>query len=144
MDVKESKQCLGSILCNVQMGQEKIQSALKGTMRPAVRKALEAQLQEYKSIERDALHIAHSRGWELRELEPAAKMMARMVTKVMLSRGNTDSKLAAMMIKGNTNGLIAGMQELHQFSGKDPSVQTLSQKLIDCQTAGIRQMQGFL
>ena len=135
---------LTSILNTAQMGQTGIRAALATTMRPALRRALESQLQEYDSIERETLAIAGSRGLELRDLEPAAKGMAKMAVRMKLSYGNTDSKVAAMMIQGNTKGMILGLKDLHQFNAHDPQVSTLSQKLIDCETANIRQMQGFL
>lgn len=144
MKMTESKELLTSILNTTQMGQVGIRSALDTTMRPALRKALQSQLKEYDAIEREAIAIATSRGWDLRDVEPAVKGMAKLMTKARLSYGNTDSKLAAMMIQGNTRGMILGLKDLHQFNRKDPQVTTLSQKLLDCETANIRQMQGFL
>lgn len=144
MKMKDSKELLSSILSTTQMGQVGIRSVLKASIRPGLRKALESQLQEYDSIEREAQSIAASRGWTLRDIEPAVKGMANMMTKARLAHGNTDSKVAAMMIQGNTRGMIVGLKDLHQSNKPDAQVATLSQKLLDCETANIRQMQGFL
>ena len=121
-----------------------IRSVLDTTMRPGLRKALESQLQEYDSIESEAHSIAGQRGWELPELDPSVRFMADMMTRVKLSYGNTDSKIAGMMIQGNTRGMITGLKNLHQFNKQDSQISTLSQKLLDCETSNIRQMQGFL
>lgn len=126
------------------MGQVGIRSVLDTSMRPGLRKALESQLQEYDSIESEAHAIASSRGWELRELQPGKRMMADMMTRMKLSHGNADSKIADMMIQGNTRGMIEGLKNLHQFNAQDSRVSALSQKLLDCETANIRQMQNFL
>lgn len=126
------------------MGQVGIRSVLDTTMRPGLRKALESQLQEYDSIESEAHSIAGQRGWELPELDPSVRFMADMMTRVKLSYGNTDSKIAGMMIQGNTRGMITGLKNLHQFNKQDSQISTLSQKLLDCETSNIRQMQGFL
>ena len=126
------------------MGQVGIRSVLDTTMRPGLRKALESQLQEYDSIESEAHSIASQRGWELSELDPSVRFMADMMTRVKLSYGNTDSKIAGMMIQGNTRGMITGLKNLHQFNKQDTQISTLSQKLLDCETSNIRQMQGFL
>ena len=67
-----------------------------------------------------------------------------MMTRMRLTGGNTDSKIAGMMIQGNTRGMIKGLKDLHQFSRQDHMLRSLSQKLLDCETANIRQMQGFL
>ena len=61
-----------------------------------------------------------------------------------LTGRNTDSKIAGMMIQGNTRGMIKGLKNIHQFGGQDEQIHILSQKLLDCETANIRQMQGYL
>ena len=144
MKMKSSKEMLSSILKTTQMGQIGIRCVLDTSMRPGLRKALESQLREYDAIETDAHAIASQRGWELPELDPAVKYMSKMMSKAKLARGNADSKIAGMMIQGNTRGMIKGLKNAHQFNRNDEQVNTLSQKLLDCETANIRQMQSFL
>ena len=144
INMKESKELLSSILKTTQMGQIGIRSVLDSNMRPTLRKALESQLQEYDSIETEAHCIASSRGWQVPELYPMVRTMADMMTRMRLTGGNTDSKIAGMMIQGNTRGMIKGLKDLHQFNRQDNLLRALSQKLLDCETANIRQMQGFL
>ena len=76
--------------------------------------------------------------------DPGVRFMTDMMTRMKLTGKNTDSKIAGMMIQGNTKGLIKGIRNLHQFAGQDEQLQILSQKLLDCETANIRQMQSFL
>ena len=142
--MKNSKEILSSVLKTTQMGQVGIRSVLDTSMRPGLRKALESQLHEYDSIETEAHSIATQRGWELEELDPAVRFMADMTTRMKLNGRNSDSKIAGMMIEGNTKGMIKGLKNLHQFAGQDEKISILSQKLLDCETANIRQMQGFL
>lgn len=142
--MKTNRQMLSSILKTTQMGQVGIRSVLDTSMRPGLRKALESQLQEYDSIETEAHCIATSRGWELPELQPGKRLMADMMTRMKLSHGNSDSKIADMMIQGNTRGMIEGLKNAHQWGDQDSQVSALSQKLLDCETANIRQMQPFL
>lgn len=144
MKMKNSKQILSSLLKTTQMGQIGIRSVLDTSMRPSLRKALESQLQEYDSIETEAHAIATQRGWELPELDPAVRAMSNMMTRMKLVGQNADSKIADMMIQGNTKGMIKGLKNLHQFPHPDEKLRTLSQKLLDCETANIRQMQSFL
>lgn len=144
MKMKSSKEMLSSILKTTQMGQIGIRSVLESSMRPSLRKALESQLQEYDAIESEAHSIAAQRGWELPELDPAVRFMTDMMTRAKLSRGNADSKIADMMIQGNTKGMIKGLKNVHQFNRQDEQISTISQKLLDCETANIRQMQNFL
>ena len=139
-----SKEILSSVLKTTQMGQIGIRSVLDTSMRPALRKALESQLHEYDSIETEAHSIATQRGWELKELDPGIRMMTDMMTRMKLSRGNSDSKIADMMIQGNTKGMIKSLKNLHQYSDNDSQISALSQKLLDRETDNIRQMQPYL
>ena len=142
--MKNSKELLSSVLKTTQMGQVGIRSVMDLSMRPGLRKALESQLREYDCIESEAHAIASQRGWELPELDPAVRFMTDAMTRMKLSRGNCDSKIADMMIQGNTKGMIKGLKNLHQFPKLDDQISTISQKLLDCETANIRQMQTFL
>ena len=142
--MKNSKELLSSVVKTAQMGQTGIRSVLDTSMRPSLRKALESQLREYDSIETEAHTIASQRGWELKELDPGVRMMTDMMTRMRLHGRNTDSKIADMMIQGNTRGMVKGLKNLHQFPSSDSQVQMVSQKLLDCETANIRQMQGYL
>ena len=142
--MKNGKEVLSSLLKTTQMGQVGIRSVLDTSMQPQLRKALEDQLREYDAIETEAHAIASQRGWELRELDPAVRMMSDMVTRMQLSGKNNESKIADMMIRGNTKGMVKGLKDIHQFTGQDEKIRTISQKLLDCETANIRQMQSFL
>ena len=99
--MKENQKMLSSILKTTQMGQIGIRSVLKAQMGPGLRGALESQLREYDAMEAQAHALAAQRGWELPELDPALRFMADMMTKTKLAYGNTDSKIAGMMIQGN-------------------------------------------
>lgn len=142
--MKKNKELLSSVLKTTQMGQVGIRSVLDTTMRPGLRKALESQLREYDSIETEAHSIASQRGWEVRELDPAVRFLSDMAARMKLNGRDTDSKIAGMMIQGNTKGMVKGLKDLHRFASSDEQIQILSQKLLDCETANIRQMQDFL
>lgn len=113
-------------------------------MRPGLRKALQSQLREYNSIESEAYALATQRGWELREIQPGKKMILEIRTGMKIRHGNPDSKIADMMIQDNTQGMIQLLKNLHQFQQQDSQVSALSQRLLDCETANIRQLQTFL
>ena len=142
--MKNSQQILSSVLKTTQMGQIGIRSVLDTRMRPGLRKALEQQLREYDQIETEAHALAAQRGWELKDLDPAVRMMSNMVTRMKLSAGGSESKIADMMIQGSTKGMIKGLRNMHQFPREDSRISALSQKLLDTENANIRQMQAFL
>lgn len=142
--MKTSQEVLSSILKTTQMGQIGIRSVLDTSMEPTLRAALESQLKEYDTIETEGHTIASQRGWEPKELDPAVRFLADRMTRLKLSGGDSDSKIAAMMIQGNTRGMIKGLKNLHRMTNQDQRVQILSQKLLDCENANIRQMHEFL
>ena len=142
--MKNSKEILSSILKTSQMGQVGIRSVLDCAMQPGLRAALQSQIEEYDRIESEAHTIAVRRGWDLPELEPAARFWADRMSRMKLRRHCSDSRIADMMIQGNTKGMVKGIRNLHQFTDEDSMIRTLSQKLIDCETANIRQMKPFL
>lgn len=142
--MKTNKEVLTSILKTTQMGQIGIRSLLDKRIQPDMKRALESQLREYDSIETEAHAIAGRRGWELSELDPAIRFMTNAMTRFKLSRGDTESTAADMMILGNTRGMIKGLKMIHQFNGRDEPIAALSQKLLDCEIANIRQMQAYL
>ena len=142
--MKNGKQLLSGILRTAQLGQTSIRSVLDTGMAPGLRQALESQLREYDTIELEAFSIASQRGWELPEVGLSRRVMTDLTARMNLYRSNTDSQIAAMLIRSNTGGLIRGLKELHRFPGSDERVSILSQKLLDCETANIRKMQSFL
>lgn len=142
--MKNNKDILASILKTTQMGQVGIRAVMPYAVRQDLKDALRSQKQEYDTIEQEAHRIASSRGWELNELDPAAKLMSKACAHGNLMFGRADSKIAAMMINGNTRGMIKGLKNLHHCPQTDPSITALSQKLLDCESANIRQMQGYV
>ena len=144
MNMKDSKDLLSSIIKTTQMGQIGIRSVLNAPLQTNLKQTLQNQLKEYDSIEREALELASLRGWNPEQLDPMVKHMTNMMTKMRLSYGNTNSKAAAMMIQGNTKGLIKGYKNMNQLVPSDERIAVLNQKLLDCEKANIRQMQGFL
>ena len=90
--MKTSQQILSSVLKTTQMGQIGIRSVLDTRMRPGLKDALTSQLKEYDALESEAHTLATQRGWELPELDPAARAMASMMTRVKLQMGGNDSK----------------------------------------------------
>lgn len=142
--MKSNKEILSSILKTTQMGQIGIRSVMDYAANQNFKKALKSQLREYDEIEREAHAIAAARGWDVAELDPAIKFMSKAYARTNLRISGSDSKIAGMMIQGNTRGMIKGKKNQHHSCRQDPRVAQLSQKLIDCETENIKQMQGYL
>ena len=139
-----NQEILTSVLKTAQMGQVGIRSIYPYATGENFRQALQDQLREYDRIEEQAMRIASQRGWELKELNSGAKMMAGMIARSHLLRDRSDAKIADMMILGNTRGMVKGIHNLHRCRSRDTAVNALSQKLLDREEENIRQMKSFL
>ena len=128
----------------VQMGQIGIRSVLDNAVRSDLKRDLHAQLAEYDTVETEIQKIASSRGWTLKEINPAVRAMSNVMSRMRLCVGSPDSQIAAMMIQGNTRGMILGFKDIHRSPNVDSEVKRLSQKLLDMEHANIQQMQGYL
>lgn len=142
--MKMNREILSAVLKTTQIGQVEIRSVLDTSLGTSLRNTLEKHLLEYDSIETEAFTVALQRGWELPELDPARRFLRDRVTRMKLRGQNTDSRVADILIQGNTKGMIEGLKNLHQYETQDHQIRVLSQKLLDCETAHIRQMQTFL
>ena len=142
--MKKSQQLLSGMLKTIQISQVEIRSVLDTAMPSSLRSTLETQLKEYDAMETEAYTIALQRGWELPEVDPGRRFLKDRITRIKLNVRNTDSRIADILIRGNTNGMIQGLRNLHQIETQDRQIRILSQKLLDCETAHIRQMQQFL
>ena len=142
--MKTSKELLSSITKTAQMGQLGIRCVVDYAKNKKLKEALHSQLQEYDMIEQEALRIANQRGWEIQELDPALKLMSKAYSRANLMMGNTDSRIAAMMINGNTKGMVKSIKNQHHSSKTDQRINKLGEKLLTFETDNIRQMQEYL
>lgn len=142
--MKTNKDVLASVLKTTQMGQIGIRSALDVSMKHDLREAMEVQLREYDVIEKEAKNIARKKQWELQDINPSIRFMTERMTKMRLSYGNVNGKVAAMMIRGNMSGEIKGLKNMHQLSNADAEVTALANKLLETENSNIQQMKSFL
>jgi len=142
--MKQNQQLLSALLQTIQIGQVEIRSILDTCLGSGLRTTLEKQLREYDSMETETFTLALQRGWELPELDPGRRFLKDRFTRMKVTGKNTDSRIADLLILGNTKGMIRGIKNLHRLEGEDHQIRILSQKLLDCETAHIRQMQTFL
>ena len=143
MYMNNSQEFLSSVLKTTQLGQTGIRSVLDKSMAPGLSAALREQLRELNTIETEAHAIASQRGWELPELDIAVRFMSDRRNRMKLKSGDNNSGIADLMIQSNAKGMVQGLKQLHRYPQED-RISILSQKLIDCQTAAIRQLEPYL
>lgn len=144
MKMQTDKELLSSILKTTQMGQSGIRCVMDYARGEKLKQALHSQLKEYDEVENRAQNLASRRDEHPSELAPVVKSMSSMMSKMKLQYGDTDSKIADMMILGNTRGRIKGLRNLRRFADADPEIRSLAQNLLDYEQENIKQMQQFL
>lgn len=142
--MKSNKEVLVSVLHTVQMGQTGIRSVRNSAIRPSLQQELDEQLKEYDTIEKEALRLAHNRGWELSNVNPMVRSMSRMMSQMRLMGGEVDSKIAGMLIQGNTRGIILGVKNLNRSKQDDTQVTQLAQRLLNRENINIQKSQVYL
>ena len=142
--MKSNKEVLISVLHTVQMGQTGIRSVRNSAIRPSLQQELDEQLKEYDTIEKEALRLAHNRGWELSNVNPMVRSMSRMMSQMRLMGGEVDSKIAGMLIQGNTRGIILGVKNLNRSKQDDTQVTQLAQRLLNRENINIQKSQVYL
>ena len=142
--MKSGQDVLNSVIKTAQMGQLGIEAVLEFTKQPALKDALQSQKREYDAIEKEAVKIAEERHWEVKNLNPAVKGVARMSTKMRVSGKDPDATIAAMMIQRNTRCSIKTLKNLHRYPESTGKICAISQRLLDTETDNIVQMQGYV
>ena len=141
--MNNSQEVLTSLLKAAQLSQTGIRSVLDQAMAPELSGILKHQLRELNGIESEARALASQRGWELEELELVVRFLTDRRNRRKLRCDATNSAIADLLIQNHSKTRIRELKQLHRYPGRDP-ISTLSQKLIDCQTAAIRQLEPFL
>lgn len=139
-----TRELLSSVLNTVQLSQHILTLATAAASSHALKSTLKTQVQEYDRIESEIQIIAAQRGWELFELEPAARWCAGFRFRRSFHRRRTDSSVAEYMIGQHTKDTVSSLKLQNRLSRSDEQILTLLQKFLDCKTISIRQMQPYL
>ena len=139
-----NEEILTSMLHTVQMGQSGIRCVMDRAIGPGLKTELKSQLKEYDALEKETLNLAKTQGWKLTNLNPALETISSMMSKLQLMGGETDSKIAGMLIQGNTRGMIQGIKNLRKTPNVSASVKALSDKLLNLENMNIQKSQQYL
>lgn len=140
----DGKDLLSGLLKTAQLEQYYIRCMLKLPMDPVLRETLSGHLHEYDAIETDVRILAVQRGWDVQEPDPAFRIITGLLLRCRGFKKDARSAIAGYMILHYTKSMIHIRKSMHAFTGKDPALRILCRKLLDCETAAIRQLQRFL
>ena len=127
-----------------QMGSQGILDVLDHTQDGALRQALHAQMSEYDQLARHSQRLLHAHGEQPKEIGMMAKVSSELMTAFKTLTDHSPSKIAEMMIQGNTMGITKSIQCINTYTGTDPDVRQLANRLLQTEQANVEQMKKYL
>lgn len=127
---------------NAEMGKDNLLE-LNGLLEGDIRKILEKQILEFKSVydQTDRLLSALGR-------EPRGELFAKLMSKVMINvktlTDKSDAHVAAMVIQGSTMGIVETVSKLKEYADCDDAVRNIGYKLLYVEQTCIDEMKHFL
>lgn len=141
----DDKQMLACISETADMGQDSLRQVLDKTENPDLQNALKIQLHEYEDIAAKAARLLAAQGEQPQKAGAFAKINSRLVSELKtMAAPDPAPQIAQMVTEGSTMGVTTVTKKLHQYSGHNPDVSSLAQKLIKTEQANIEQMHRFL
>lgn len=129
---------------SAEMGKVGIESVLRDSKDPHMRKALHTQLRKYQEIYGTAANYLHARGATPQSANPIARMNVMITGAMKSAMDGSSSGIAELMIRGNTTGLTKSIKHIRNYKGHDPLVLALANDLRHAEEHGIEQMKNFL
>ena len=141
----DDRQMLECISETADMGQDSLRQVLDKTDNPDLQNALQLQLREYKDISDSAAGRLADQDIPPKKAGAFAKINSRLVSELKtMAAADPASQIAQMVTEGSTMGVTKMTQKLHDYSGDNAQIVSLSHKLIQTEQANIEQMHRFL
>lgn len=137
-------QMLRFIMKNAEMGCRGINAIKHYSNSEEMTKALRTQNLEYGRIYHNAWYMLKQRGEETKHIHPAVVVMSKAVAEREMSKDDSNSHIAEMMIQGNTMGVQKIARHIRQYGSQNKKISNLADKLMSTQQANIEQMKSFL
>ena len=135
---------LQSVRKTARMGCEGIDEILPMTGNESFRKSLETQREEYNKICEEADRMLVLKKAEPEDIASMAKMGSKTMTMMKTMKDNSDEHLAEMMYQGSAMGVTKIIRNMRKFTGNDPEVRALAERLLKTEESNMEQMKKFL
>lgn len=126
------------------MGCKGIESVENYIQSTALKDKIKDQKVEYQKLRDQAKDLLAARNELPKGVGPIAEASADVMAAGKMITNHTDSKIAEMTIQGNQMGVNKTIKHLHDYSGSNDTVRTLTQKLLATEEANVEQLKSFL
>ncbi len=129
---------------NLEMGVEGIEKVLPYAQNPGFKEALERQLEEYQSFNREADALLDKYDGKPKDVPVMAKMSTEVMSTMKAMAYKEDSKIAEDMVRGTATGIAKLMRHQGEYQGDDKAVCDLCNRIIQAEERNSEEMKQYL
>lgn len=126
------------------MGCKGITSVLSHTQSTSLKDALKEQHAEYQNLRCQAQGLLKARNELPKGVGPITEASVGIMSSGKMMIDHTDAKIAEMTIQGNQMGINKTIKHLHDYSGQNEAIRTLTEKLLATEEANAKQLINYL
>lgn len=135
---------LNFVYQNAQMGTVTINQILGIVNEDDFKRHIEAQLNEYKSIECEAAKLLKEHGCDEKGISGFEKIRTYLMIDIQTLTDKSSSHVAEMMLLGSTMGVINALRNLHKYEGAEKNIYGLMNRLLNFEEQNINQLKKFI
>lgn len=142
--MNEDTELLNYIYQNAKMGIVGIDNIKKDIQDSEFLKVIKEQENDYYEICTKALKWLSNCNVERKNITAMSKLMTFMDAKIKLTKDNSISNIAKMMIEGNNMGIIAITEKLNNYQGADKKIIKLAKDLLKIEERNLENLKKYL
>lgn len=142
--MNEDTELLNYIYQNAKMGIVGIDNIKKDIQDNEFLKVIKEQENDYYEICTKALKWLSNYNVERKNITAMSKLMTFMDAKIKLTKDNSISNIAKMMIEGNNMGIIAITEKLNNYQGADKKIIKLAKDLLKIEERNLENLKKYL
>lgn len=135
---------LNYIYQNSQMGVETLEHLLEITEDEKFKTQLQAQLKEYKEINKSAHEILLLKGCDEKGISGMEKLRTYLMINMQTIKDKSTSHIAEMLITGSTMGIVQAIKKLKEYTNANEEVRSLMRKLLEFEENNFQNLKQFL
>lgn len=142
--MNEDTELLNYIYQNAKMGIVGIDNIKKDIQDSEFLKVIKEQENDYYEICTKALKWLSNCNVERKNITAMSKLMTFMDAKIKLTKDNSISNIAKMMIEGNNMGIIAITEKLNNYQSADKKIIKLAKDLLKIEERNLENLKKYL
>ncbi len=139
----DTQEMLQFIAENAQMGADSTAELMTICQNPEFMDLLHSQESHYKGILNEATTELQRMGYQVRQINPIAKMGTSLMMNMQTLTNKEPSHLADMMMQGSNMGIIDIQKKINDYNGS-PQILSLATRLLDFEESSLENFKKYL